>query len=148
MARIPVPDRGQPIDVAYISQIVTAINELSSKVSSATFRYASVDTPISKEILAVSDLKVVAGERQVYSAVTSFTPETSETFTYSFGSDEYKYPPIVTVTPVIFDGTAVNQEVSVLITSITRSAVSGVVNFNTSGSVALKLNIIAVGVPS
>lgn len=148
MAKIPVPDRGQPIDVSYISQIVTAINELSSQVSSATYKYASVDTVSGKESLMVSDLKVVAGERFVYSAITSFTPETSESFSYSFGSDEYKYPPIVTVTPVIVDGSAVNQDVSVLITSVTRSAVSGVVNFNTSGSVSMKLNIIAMGVPS
>lgn len=148
MARIPVPDRGQPIDVSYISQIVTAVNELSSKVSSATYRYASVDTPSGKEILSVADLKIVAGEKQVYSAVTAFTPDTSESFSYSFGSDEYKYPPIVTVTPVVFEGTAVNQELSVLITSVTRSSVSGVVNFNTTGNVALKLNILAIGVPS
>jgi hypothetical protein len=148
MARIPIPDRGQPIDVSYISQIVTAVNELATQVSSATFRYASVDTPSGKESLAVSDLKVVAGERSVYSALTSFSPETSESFTYSFGSDEYRFPPIVTVTPVISEGTAVNQDVSVLITSVTRSAVSGVVNFNTSGNVALRLNIIAIGVPT
>jgi hypothetical protein len=45
MAKIPLPERGQPLDVTYISQLAQAVNELSSAISPATYKYTSIDTP-------------------------------------------------------------------------------------------------------
>jgi hypothetical protein len=44
MARIPLPERGQPLDVPYIYKLVETVNKLSTEVSSATFNYTTVDT--------------------------------------------------------------------------------------------------------
>jgi hypothetical protein len=146
MAKIPTPDRGQPLDVSYIYQIVEAINELSSQISSAKYKYASIDTTSGNESTLLTDTKVVAGERIVYPTLTTVTADTTQPFSYSFNG-EYKYPPIVTATPVLIEGTSSGQDVSVIIQSVTNSAVNGIVKFNTGGSLALKVHIIAIGIP-
>jgi hypothetical protein len=149
MARIPTPDRGQPLDVTYVYQIVEAINELSSQISSARYKYASIDTSDGKnESTLLTETKVVAGERVIYSNLTPVTADSPpKTFSYTFNG-EFRYPPIVTATPVLLEGTAAGIDVSVVIQSITNGSVSGFVKFNTGGSVALKVHIIAVGIPN
>jgi hypothetical protein len=148
MARIPTPDRGQPLDVTYIYQIVEAINDLSSQMSSAKYKYASIDTSDGNESTLLTDTKVVAGEQIIYSTLTAVTADSPpKTFSYSF-KGEFKYPPIVTATPVLLEGTSAGQDVSVVIQSITNGLVNGFVKFNTGGSVALKVHIIAIGIPN
>jgi hypothetical protein len=148
MARIPTPDRGQPLDVTYVYQIVEAINELSSQISSSKYKYASIDTPGGNEGTLLTETKVVAGSKDIYKTLTTVTADTAPVpFSYPF-QGEYKYPPIVTASPVLLEGTAAGIDVSVVIQSITTGAVSGFVKFNTGGSVALKVHIIAVGIPN
>jgi hypothetical protein len=146
MAKIPTPDRGQPLDVSYVYQIVEAINELSSQISSAKYKYASIDTSNGNESTLLTDTKVVAGEKVIYPNLTTVTADSTQAFSYSF-KGEYKYPPIVTATPVLIEGTSSGQDVSVIIQSVTNSSLNGIVKFNTGGSLALKVNIIAIGVP-
>jgi hypothetical protein len=148
MAKIPTPDRGQPLDVTYIYQIVEAINDLSSQISSARYKYASIDTINGTESTLLTDTKVVAGEVSIYSTLTPVTAESApKTFDFKL-SGEFKYPPIVTATPVLLEGTSAGTDVSVVIQSITNSLVSGFVKFNTGGSVALKVHVIAIGIPN
>jgi hypothetical protein len=148
MARIPTPDRGQPLDVTYVYQIVEAINELSSQISSSKFKYASIDTPDGNQGTLLTETKVVAVSADIYSVLTPVTADTAPvSFSKSFNG-EYKYPPIVTATPILLEGTSAGQDVSVVIQSITNGSVSGFVKFNTGGSVALKVHIIAVGIPN
>jgi hypothetical protein len=146
MAKIPTPDRGQPLDVSYVYQIVEAINDLASQISSARYKYASIDTTNGNESTLLTDTKVVAGEKIIYPTLTNVTAESTQSFSYSF-KGEYKYPPIVTVTPVLIEGTSSGQDVSVVIQKVTNSSVNGIVRFNTGGSLALKVHIIAVGIP-
>jgi hypothetical protein len=146
MAKIPTPDRGQPLDVSYVYQIVEAVNDLASQISSARYKYASIDTSNGNESTLLTDTKVVAGERVIYPTLTNVTAESTQSFSYSF-KGEYKYPPIVTVTPVLIEGTSSGQNISVVIQNVTNSSVNGIVRFNTGGSLALKVHIIAVGIP-
>jgi hypothetical protein len=148
MARIPTPDRGQPLDVTYIYQIVEAINDLSSQMSSAKYKYASIDTSDGNQSTLLTDTKLVAGEASVYQVITAVTPDTPpKTFSYSF-KGEFKYPPIVSATPVLLEGTSAGLDVAVVIQSITNGVVNGFVKFNSGGSVALKVHIIAIGIPN
>jgi hypothetical protein len=147
MARIPTPDRGQPLDVTYIYQIVEAINDLSSQISSAKYKYATIDTSDGRQSTLLTDTKVVAGEREIYPTLTTVTAETEQSFIFSF-QGEYKYPPIVTATPVLIEGTSSGKDVAVVISSVTSSAVNGIVRFNSAGQLALKVHIIAIGIPN
>ena len=40
MAKIPLPQRGQPLDVTYIYQLTNAINDLSNQFSSVSSNYS------------------------------------------------------------------------------------------------------------
>ncbi len=75
MAKLPTPDRGQPLDVSYIYQIVDAVNDISEQVSSATYKYASIGTPTSgTQSALITDTKIVAGTVDIYSTLTDVTP--------------------------------------------------------------------------
>ena len=46
MAKVPLPDRGQPLDLSYIYQLADAVNNLSNELSPTTARYITIDTPV------------------------------------------------------------------------------------------------------
>ena len=43
MAKIPLPERGQPLDVTYVYQMANSINDLASAISPSTYKYVTVD---------------------------------------------------------------------------------------------------------
>lgn len=147
MAKIPTPDRGQPLDVSYIYQMANAINELSSQVSSPTYRYASVDTSSGPQNTLITNTKVVAGVIDVYSTLTDVSPGLTIDRSYSFNTGEFKYPPIVTATPVLTSKSENGSDLSVTIKQITTSRVDISVTFFGTGKAALRVNLIAIGLP-
>jgi len=147
MAKIPTPDRGQPLDVSYIYQMATAINDLSSQISSPTYRYTSIDTTSGPQNTLVTNTKVVAGVIDIYSTLTDVSPGLTVDRSYSFNTGEFKYPPIVTATPVLTSKSENGSDLSVTIKQITTSRVDVSVTFFGTGKAALKVNIIAIGLP-
>lgn len=145
MSKIPTPDRGQPLDVSYIYQMAEAINEVSSQLSSSTYKYASIDTTIGTQNSLVSEMKVVAG--QVSISDENITVGKTVSFNYSF-KGEYKYPPIVVATPQLQTVTAAGKNISVVLESVTTSRVDGSITFNVAGTASLKINLIAIGIPN
>lgn len=147
ISSLPLPERGQPLDVAYIGELANAINELSSAQSAATYNYTSIDTVSAGKInLKTSEARIVAG---YYTVANNSTVSASSTksFTYTYPGD-FKYTPIVTASPVNVGKTAAGENVSVIITDITRTNVTGLVKFNSSGNVSVVVNLIIIGVPN
>ena len=70
-----------------------------------------------------------------------------KSFVYNF-SDDYKYAPIVTATPVNVGNTAAGKNVSVVIKTVTTSKVEGYLTVNASGDVTIGVNLLIIGVPS
>lgn len=147
MAKIPTPDRGQPLDVSYIYQMATAINDLASQISSPTYRYTSIDTTSGTQNTLVTNTKVVAGVVDVFSTLTDVSPGFTVDRSYSFNTGEFKYPPIVTATPVLTSKSENGSDLSVTIKQITTSRVDFTVTFFGTGKAALKVNLIAIGLP-
>lgn len=146
MAKIPLPERGQPLDVTYIYQLADAVNDLSTQISSATNNYTSVkisDNETSN--LKTSDVKIIAEIKEVKNA-SQVNSGNEQEFTIPFSN--FKYPPVVTATPINTTGTAAGQSVSVVLKSITTTGVTGIVKFGASGEVSIKVHVIAVGVPN
>ena len=147
MAKIPLPELGQPLDVSYIYQIANALNELSLQVSPAIYKYVTVDVPngVSQNAKA-SETRIIAG----YTDVTKSSNQSlgsQQPFSYNFPAD-FKFAPIVTASPINIGGTEAGKNVSVVIKSVTTSKVDGVVNFNSSGDVSIGINLIIVGIPN
>lgn len=147
MAKVPLPERGQPLDVAYIYQLSNAVNQLSDQVSSATYNYTTIDTVSSgKQNIKTSEARVVGGFITV-SLDSTVTASQTKSFTYSFPSD-FKYTPIVTASPVNSGKTTAGEDVTVVLTDITRSSVTGFVRYNANGQVSTIVNLIIIGIPN
>lgn len=147
MAKIPLPERGQPLDVTYLYQLADAVNDLSTQISSTTSNYASINTLGSEKVnIKTSDMGVVAGRVEVYNnAVVTVAQE--KDFSYDFPNN-FKYAPIVTATPVNVGNTPAGRNVSVILKNVTTSRVEGVVRFGTAGELSLWVNLVAIGVPN
>jgi hypothetical protein len=147
MAKIPLPELGQPLDVSYIYQLANAINELSLQVSPAIYKYVSVDVVNGVQQNAkASETRIIAGYADVVKSANQ-SIGSQQPFTYNFPAD-FKFAPIVTATPVNIGGTEAGKNVSVVIKSITTSKVDGIVNFNSTGDVSIGVNLVIVGIPN
>lgn len=147
MAKIPLPERGQPLDLTYIYSLASAINELADQVSPSTFKYVTVDTPSAgKQSVKASEARIIAGFVEVTNNST-VSAGNEKTFSYDFSTD-FKYAPIVTATPVNIGNTQAGKDVSVVLKTVTTSRVEGVVRFNTSGDLSVGVNLTIVGIPN
>jgi hypothetical protein len=151
MAKIPLPERGQPIDVSYIYQITNAINQISDQVNSAGFNYTTIEVPgIGKQNIKTSESRIIAATI----AVTTNSQQTSgstKDFSYSYNGN-FKYPPVATATIVNNNvtGSAGNagDNAVVVLTDINTNSLSGLVRFNAGGNVTTSVNLIIVGIPN
>lgn len=147
MAKIPLPERGQPLDVTYIYQLADTINELSTQVSSATYNYTTVDTVNSgKQSVKTSEARLVGGYIEVANNST-VQAGNEKTFSYDFPSD-FKYQPIAIATAVNIGNTPAGQNVTIILKTITTSRVEGTVRFGTNGDLSLAVNLIVLGIPN
>lgn len=147
MAKIPLPERGQPLDLTYINSLADAVNGLYTQISSSTSNYASIDTIGQDKInLKTSEMAVVAGRVEIYNNATVTVSQEKE-FSYNF-TNNFKYAPIVTATPVNIGNTPAGTNVSVVLKNVTTSRIDGVVKFGSAGDLSLWVNLIIVGVPN
>jgi hypothetical protein len=147
MAKIPLPERGQPIDVSYVYQITNAVNQLSDKITSTGFNYTTIDTvSAGKQSVKTSEARLVGGYVEVANNST-VSAGNEKTFSYDFPSD-FKYQPIATATAVNIGNTPAGQNVSVILKTVTTSRVEGIVRFGASGDLSLAVNLIIIGIPN
>jgi hypothetical protein len=147
MAKIPLPDRGQPLDVTYIYQLANAINDVAETVSTATGKYATIDTrSVGKQTFKIPDIRIYAGYVDATNAETvtaSTVVEKSVDFGVSFA-----YPPIVIATVVNNNTQVAGNDASVVVSSTSTSSASFRVKFSTAGQATVGVNFIAIGVPA
>jgi hypothetical protein len=147
MAKIPLPERGQPIDVSYIYQITNAVNQLSDRVNTTGYNYTTVDTPSAgKQNIKTSEARIIAGS-VVVSSNSSQIADSTKSFSYSY-SGNFKFTPIATATVVNTGLTPAGDGATVVITSIDANSLSGLVRFDKAGNVSTTVNLIIVGIPN
>jgi hypothetical protein len=147
MAKLPLPERGQPLDVTYIYQLADTVNNLSTQVSSANYNYTSIDTASAlKQSVKTSDARIIGGIVKVATDST-VTASLEKTFSYDFVGD-FKYPPIVSATIINTGNTTAGSNVSVVLKNPTTSRVEGVVRFNANGNVSLDVHLLIIGIPN
>lgn len=147
MAKVPLPERGQPLDVTYLYQLAEAVNDLSTQVSSATYNYTTIDTvSAGKQSVKTSDTRVIGGYVEVANNST-VSASSEKTFSYDFPSD-FKYSPIVSATPLNIGNTPAGQNVTVILKTVTTSRVEGVVRFGASGDLSMAIHLVIIGIPN
>jgi len=149
MTILTPPDRGQPIDVPYIYTMATKINEISEKISESAERYTTVfsrETGSDPLEQRTSDVKFYANFFDLDQQLQVSQGDTKD-FRFDISGLGFKYPPIAVATPVNTGTSRASNDVLVVITSITNSEIRGFVRFNSSGTVDIAVNCIAIGVP-
>ena len=66
--KIPVPERGQPLDLSYIYKITEAVNQLSESAVYSANKFISIDTPgagVGRQDVKVTDTRMVAGYKEI-----------------------------------------------------------------------------------
>jgi len=142
MARIPIPQQGQPLDLSYIATLANAINQLSEEGAALAqgnnfiFKGRLNDTPASYKLygaqIIAQQILFFAGTGDTLEQTVSFSP-------YNFSS-----PPIVTATLVDTS----DLEANVSIKNITSGSATVVVKFPASENNSTSVSIIAIGTPS
>jgi hypothetical protein len=145
--KLPIPQRGQPLDVTFISDIVRSVNDLYDKVAIKISAYASLWTLSGRKQVRSSEVKFVSGQVKINTEKTTNADQYVD-FEYRFDI-AFKYPPVVTATPISLRATASNaaKNATVILTSVTTSSVRGAVKFETSGEFTVGVNVIAIGIP-
>jgi hypothetical protein len=147
MAKIPLPDRGQPLDVTYIYQLANSINEISNEISSATYNYTTIGTrDAGDQVIQTRAARIVAGFIDIVNNET-VTAGSTKQFSFTYSSD-FKYPPVVTATVVNRGNSDIGDDITVVLRRVTTSRVEGVVRFNSSGQVTTSVNLTAIGIPT
>lgn len=146
MAKIPLPERGQPLDLSYIYQLANVVNDLSTRVVSSDKKYLTVETvsagPVS---LKANDARMIAGYVEIFNNST-VEAGTELSFQYPYPPD-FKYDPIVLATPINIGDSIAGDSVSVTIKSTKNSIVTGVVRFNRGGTASIGVNLLIIGIP-
>lgn len=147
MAQIPTPSRGQPLDVTYISQIVTALNEVSTKVSSATYRYTTVyKRDGGSQDISNDSARIIAGYAQILNNEPVQQVDFVKTYTFTYPTD-FLYAPIVTATVQNLGGNSVGDNVTVTVRNVTTSGAELAVRFGKTGTANVAVNLIIFGIP-
>lgn len=142
MARVPIPQQGQPLDLAYIATLANAVNQLSEEGAALAqgnnfiLKGRLTDTPSSYKLYSAQ----IIAQEIIFVAGTSDTLEQ----TVSFSPYNFSTPPIVTATLV----NTSNTEAIVSLKNVTSGSVTVLVKFPTSENNSTGVSIMAVGIPS
>jgi hypothetical protein len=145
MARIPVPQRGQPLDVSYIYNLVDTVNQLSDIVGTnqSVTQIQNTKAGISNTI-ATGRASILGATVNVATSLQIKTIGEQESFVINYN---FKYPPIVVATPWNTGDTDAGKNVSVVITKVSNSSASFLVRFDATGVATVDVNVLAIGIP-
>ena len=145
-SRLPLPARGQPIDVPFIYDIVDTVNSLAGEIAdSNTNTFSSVLTPEGGvNNLKTANVRVAAKYYLIPSATVA--SDSVSTFTVSFDSP-FLQTPVVTMTLQNTGGQNFASGAVVSMTNITPSIVNGQIYFPKGGThQGMYVQMIAIGV--
>lgn len=138
MAAIPLPERGQPLDVNYIYDMVNQINSITNTIAIRSTSTSKVNTNSD----TTSNLKFYAETKNL--STTNASGNATESFFFTY--PEFKFPPVVVVTVTNNSGSTAGDNVISTLRNVGTSRAEGIVRFNVSGAVNLSINAIAIGI--
>ena len=145
MARIPVPQRGQPLDVSYVYNLVETVNQLSDIVgTNQSVTQIRNDKTGTSNTVGTGRASILGATVNVATSLQILTAGAQESFVINYN---FKYPPIIVATPWNTGDTDAGKNVSVVITKVSNSSASFLVRFDTTGVATVDVNVLAIGIP-
>lgn len=147
MARIPLPERGQPLDLSYIYLMAQAINDLAGEGSALTQNNNFI---MQGQVGGSKSSKLLKSQTVgAYTTISATSVKSGDEYTSTITfTQPFSSPPIVTATVVNTSDTKSGTDVTLTIKNITATDVTVSAKFGTSGVSTIGVNIIAVGLPS
>lgn len=145
MTKISTPSRGQPIDITYLHQLATAINEVSNEVSPTVNNNTTVYTQDGNQyVVQTRNAKIVAGYKNIINSA-QVSQDQVKTDSFAFPSN-FAYTPIGVITVVNNKGNDIGDDITVTIRSITTSNIDFALKFNKAGLATVSVNILLIGI--
>lgn len=144
---IQIPGQGTPVDAKLLSNMATEINRLSGQLANSS-KISTVKSPgaagTSRSIMT-SELGFFATYVDISRSNVDVLPAADD---FSVDLTGYGTTPVVTVTPVHQQVGTAPPEVLIILTDITASRVKGRIIYKTTGTINLRINIVAIGIPA
>lgn len=144
MPQLSPPERGQPLDVDYLYEIVSAINTINTQITTTSNAESRVSgsIPTSTDAVRTASLKFYA----VQVPVSSGSKNADETDTVSVDFPfTFQFPPVVTATPLVQASDAQSKNVILTIKNVTTAKVDVLLTYKKSGQADVDIHLIAVG---
>jgi len=143
MTQLQNPQRGQPLDIDYIYQMVQQINTLSTKVLSQSTVLSTINNGVNEtQEFTTNNLRFYAFTKNVKSGTVNAGEEVSWTIDFT---PNFLLTPVVTATARNRKNDAIGNFAYAVITNVNTAQVQGRVIFNKAGTVDVNVNIIAIG---
>jgi hypothetical protein len=141
MGAIPLPERGQPLDLNYLYEVVNQLNNITNTVTSKS----NAISRINSQSLTTSNL-VIFGDSKPFSA-DNVAINSNTTVTFNF-NQPFKFPPVIVCSIENRLNNSIGQNVVSTVTQVNNSGATVNLRFGTAGVVGLVVNIIAIGIPN
>lgn len=141
--KLPLPERGQPIDLSYMYQMANAINDLNNQLASNSVTSVVNNGIELREDATTSNLRFYATTTSIQAGTV--TAGTSRAWSADF-SPNFLYTPVVTATVQNNTSSTAGNNITLVIKSITTGRVDGNIIYNAAGSIDITINVIAVGI--
>lgn len=144
-------NKGAPLDVAFINELVNEVERLAADVGSSQNRRASV----TDGVFSRSPATTVRTADARIQAEAFFVKNLIDASPGQYGSfdlplTKFSGTPVVTITPILINPGTTKADISATIISVTQSEVHGYVTSNVklADTQQIALSLIAIGVPS
>lgn len=142
MSKIPLPARGQPLDLSYIYTLGEAVNDLASSANASIYDKINADDIVSSKTRTIAvTVPIVANG--------AITAGSYQPFSVS-GFGTFKTVPVATATPLLSSTLALSNDVTAVLTSVTTSRIDGLLRFNAQidNPTQIAVNVIIIGIPA
>lgn len=141
--QLPLPERGQPLDVAYLYDIAKQVNQNTKDISSSGTT-SVIDNGINvPESILTNNIRIYATTEDIQTG--SVTAGSSQEWSANFTSG-FLYVPVVTATVKNNSGSEAGNNIFLSLKNIATGSVSGNLLYNSKGSIDITINIIAIGI--
>lgn len=141
--KIPLPERGQPIDLNYLYQIANSINSLTNQVSTSNTT-SVIDNGINpREDITTNKLRFYATTKNI--VVGNINAGSSQNWSVDLAPD-FLFTPVAVATVQNNTASTAGNNITLVIRNTTTSRVEGNVLYNASGNIDININVVAIGV--
>ena len=140
MGILATPNRGQPLDVDYISQIAGQVNQLTTLVGDRSSSFSTINDVTVK----TADIKMFAKTVNVFASTNKTDGDVVD---YTISYPPFNGNPVVTATIVSGSSSSIGDDATVVLKNVSTSGCTFRVTFNTGGNLDIFVNILAIGFP-